>query len=40
MLLHYIVRYGTLIIQEYIKIDYDVRVVVLDGRVLGTMKRE
>lgn len=28
-----------LIIQEYIKIDYDIRVVVLDGRILGAMKR-
>tara|TARA_B100000073_G_scaffold227019_1_gene189338 strand:+ start:335 stop:1417 length:1083 start_codon:yes stop_codon:yes gene_type:complete len=33
-------KYLPLIIQEFIEIDYDVRVVVLDGRVLGTMKRE
>ena len=29
-----------IIIQEYIKTDYDVRVVVLDGQILGSMKRE
>ena len=33
-------KYLPLIIQEFIEIDYDVRVLVLDGRVLGTMKRE
>ena len=29
-----------LLLQEYIKTDYDVRVIVLDGEILGTMKRE
>ena len=29
-----------LLIQEYIKTDYDIRVVVLGGRILATMKRE
>jgi len=33
-------KYLPIIIQEYIKIDYDVRVIVLDGKILGTMKRE
>ena len=28
-----------LILQEYVKIDYDIRVVVLDGNILGAMKR-
>ena len=29
-----------LLLQEYVKTDYDVRVIVLDGEILGTMKRE
>jgi len=29
-----------MIVQEYIKTDYDVRVIVLDGKVLGAMKRK
>jgi RimK family alpha-L-glutamate ligase len=33
-------KYLPIIIQEYIKTDYDVRVIVLDGTVLGAMKRE
>ena len=33
-------KYLPLIIQEFIKIDYDVRVVILDGKVLGAMKRK
>jgi ribosomal protein S6--L-glutamate ligase len=33
-------KYLPIIIQEYIKTDYDVRVIVLDGEILGTMKRE
>ena len=33
-------KYLPIIIQEYIKTDYDVRVIVLDGKILGTMKRE
>jgi ribosomal protein S6--L-glutamate ligase len=28
-----------IILQEYVKIDYDIRVVVLDGNILGAMKR-
>jgi len=33
-------KYLPLIIQEFIKTDYDVRSVVLDGKVLGSMKRK
>ena len=33
-------KYLPLIIQEFMKIDYDVRVMVLDGRVLGAIKRQ
>ena len=33
-------KYLPIIIQEYIKIDYDVRVIILDGEILGAMKRE
>jgi len=33
-------KYLPLLIQEYIKIEYDVRVVILDGEILGAMKRE
>jgi ribosomal protein S6--L-glutamate ligase len=33
-------KHMPIIIQEFIKTDYDVRVVVLDGKVLGAMKRE
>ena len=41
MLFYTIKKYLPLIIQEFIEIDYDVRVVVLDlVIVLGTMKRE
>ena len=29
-----------LLVQEFIKTDFDVRVIILDGKVLGTMKRE
>ena len=29
-----------IIVQEYIKTDYDVRVVILDGQILGSMKRK
>ena len=29
-----------MVVQEYIKIDYDVRVIVLDGKVVGAMKRK
>ena len=29
-----------ILLQEYVKTDYDVRVIVLDGEILGTMKRE
>ena len=32
-------KYLPIIIQEYIKTDYDVRVIILDGIVLGAMKR-
>ena len=33
-------KYLPIVIQEFIKTDYDVRVVILDGKILGTMKRE
>jgi|TARA_Y100000034_G_C6872919_1_gene398795 ribosomal protein S6--L-glutamate ligase len=33
-------EYADLLIQEYIKTDYDVRVMVLDGKVLGAMRRD
>ena len=33
-------KYLPIILQEYIKTDYDVRVIVLDGTILGAMKRE
>jgi RimK family alpha-L-glutamate ligase len=33
-------KYLPVLIQEYIKIDYDVRVIILDGEILGSMKRE
>ena len=33
-------KYMPLIIQEFIKTDYDVRAIVLDGKILGSMKRE
>jgi len=33
-------KYLPIIIQEYIKIDYDVRAIILDGEILGSMKRE
>ena len=33
-------KHMPILIQEFIKTDYDVRVVVLDGKVLGSMKRE
>ena len=33
-------KYLPLLIQEYIKTDYDVRVIVLDGKVLGAMRRD
>ena len=33
-------KYLPLLIQEYIKTDYDVRVIVLDGEVLGAMRRD
>ena len=29
-----------ILIQEYIKTDYDVRVVILDDKILGSIKRE
>ena len=32
-------KYLPVIIQEYIKIDYDIRVVVSEGKVVGAMKR-
>ena len=32
-------KYLPIIIQEYIPLDYDVRVMVLDGEILGAMKR-
>ena len=33
-------KYMPIIIQEFIKTDYDVRSMVLDGKVLGSMKRK
>lgn len=30
----------SLLVQEFIKTDYDVRVIILDGEIIGTMKRE
>ena len=33
-------KYLPIIIQEYIPLDYDVRVMVLDGEILGAMKRK
>jgi len=33
-------KHMPILIQEFIKTDYDVRVVILDGKVLGSMKRE
>ena len=33
-------KHMPIVIQEYIKTDYDVRVIVLDGEVLGAMKRD
>ena len=33
-------KHMPLLIQEFIKTDYDVRVVILDGEILGAMKRE
>jgi len=32
-------KYLPLIVQEYIEIDYDIRVMVMDGEILGAMKR-
>ena len=32
-------RYIDILLQEYIKTDYDVRVIVLKGKVMGAMKR-
>ena len=33
-------KYLPIIIQEYIPLNYDVRVMVLDGEILGAMKRK
>ena len=33
-------KYLPIIIQEYIKTDYDIRVVVCNGEIIGAMKRE
>jgi len=33
-------KYLSLLVQEYIKTDYDVRVVILDNQILGSMKRK
>ena len=33
-------KYLPLLIQEYIKTDFDVRVIVLDNEVLGAMRRD
>ena len=33
-------KHMPIVIQEFIKTDYDVRVVILDGEILATMKRE
>jgi len=33
-------KYLPIIIQEYIKIEYDVRAIILDGEILGAMKRK
>ena len=32
--------YLSLLVQEFVKTTYDVRVIILDGEVIGTMKRE
>ena len=32
-------KFLPIVIQEYIKTDYDVRVIILDGQVLGSMRR-
>ena len=32
-------KYLPIIIQEYIPLEYDVRVMILDGKVIGAMKR-
>ena len=32
-------KYVDILLQEYIKTDYDVRVIIVGGEILGAMKR-